>query len=117
MNRLKVIRVNDDGITFENGSYLTSNHDSDCCESHQLNFQELTLSDFEGLKFDLTNEKFFNRVDGYGIELLPLHGHPVRIAGHGSNNGYYSTQLDLVVTHPDRTRKVYNITECQDIQG
>ena len=115
MNKLKVVKVGQYGIVFDNGLELSSNHDQDCCEHHELYFKDLTLADFEGLEFDLTNENFFKRVDGYGIELLPLNGHPVRVAGHGNNNGYYSDQLDLVLSGKD-FNKVFDITECQDIE-
>ena len=120
MNRAKVVKVGDYGITFDNGLSLSSNHDSDCCESHELYFKDLVLGDFGGLEFDLTDEKFFKRVDGYGIELLPLVGWPVRVAGHGYNNGYYSDKLDLVLEGKldgKDFRKVYNITECQEQHG
>jgi hypothetical protein len=55
------------------------------------------MADFEGLEFDLTNDGFFNRIPDYGIELIPIHGHSVKIAGHGYNNGYYSDQLDMII--------------------
>ena len=115
MNKAKVIKVGDYGITFDNGLELSSEHQQECGENHELYFKDLALADFEGLEFDLSNENFFRRVDGYGIELLPLHGHPVRVAGHGYNNGYYSNQLDLVLSGKD-FNKVFDITECQDMQ-
>lgn len=115
MEKLKVIKVGDYGITFENGLELSSDHNQDCCESHELYFKDLSLKDFEGLEFDLSNDNFFKRVEGYGIELLPIVGLPVRVAGHGYNNGYYSDQLDLVLSGKD-VNKVFNITECQDVQ-
>jgi hypothetical protein len=117
MNKSKVVNVGDYGITFDNGMNLSSNHDSDCCESHELYFKDLSLEDFKGLEFDLSNDNFFKRVEGYGIELLPLVGWPVRVAGHGYNNGYYSNNLDLVLSNGKDFNKVYNITECQDIHG
>jgi len=117
MNKLKVIKI-DDEITFDNGWQLVSYHSQDCCESHDLYFRDLSIQDFDGLEFDLSNDNFFKRVEGYGIELLPLHGHPVRIAGHGSNNGYYSSHIDLSVRDADgNTVKTFDVSECQDIQG
>lgn len=116
MDKLKVVNVKSDVIEFENGFSLYSNHDSDCCESHELYLKDLTLKEFEGLEFNLTNDNFFKRVPGYGIELIPIHGHPVRIAGHGYNNGYYSDQLDLIIKGPENFKKVFNITECQSIE-
>lgn len=117
MNKLKVIKVGDYGITFENGLELSSYHESDCCESHELYFKDLSLNDFEGLEFDLSNDNFFKRVDGYGIELLPLVGWPVRVAGHGYNNGYYSDHLDLILTDGKDFTNKFNITECQEQHG
>lgn len=114
MNKSKVVRVGSFGITFDNGAELSSCHNRDCCESHELYFQDLSLADFEGLEFDLSNDNFFKRVDGYGIELLPIHGHPVRVAGHGYNNGYYSSNMDLLLTNGYET-KTFDISECQDI--
>jgi len=117
MNKLKVIKVGDYGITFENGLELSSNHEGDCCETHELYFKDLSLADFAGLEFDLSNDNFFKRIDGYGIELLPIHGWPVRVAGHGYNNGCYSDKLDLILTNGKDFTKTYNITECQEQHG
>ena len=97
MEKLKVVSIGSDAIVFENGVKLYSNHDSDCCESHELTLSDLTMADFEGLEFDLTNDGFFKRIPDYGIELIPIHGHSVKIAGHGYNNGYYSDQLDMII--------------------
>lgn len=112
----KVIKLNSESIEFDNGSILSSNHDSDCCETHYLSFGDLTISDFDGLQFDLSSDSFFNRIDGYGIELIPILGHSVKVPGYGYNNGYYSSQLDLVLTS-GKDVKVFDITECQVIEG
>lgn len=102
-------------LRFDDGSTLTSHHDSDCCEQHYLSAENLTLADFEGLEFDLSGEKFFERVDGYGIRLVPLSGHPVSVPGYCSNNGYYSTQLALVLRRGSGERVEYDISECQEL--
>lgn len=116
MNKLKVIKLDSDAIYFENDVKLYSNHDSDCCESHELYIKDLTMLDFEGLEFDLTNDNFFKRIPDYGIELIPIKGHSVKIAGHGYNNGYYSDNLDLILTNGKDFTKTYDITECQDVE-
>lgn len=115
MDKIKVIKIESEMITFDNGVQLYSNHDTDCCEHHYLKFDDLTLSDFEGLEFNLSNDDFFKRIPGYGIELIPIHGHSVRVPGYGSNNGYYSDNLGLVISDErGKTIMEYNITECQD---
>lgn len=115
LDKLKVVKVNSDSIEFENGIRLYSNHDQDCCESHFLSFDDLTIDDFKDLKFDLTNDNFFERISEYGIELVPIRGHSVKVPGYGSNNGYYSSHLDLIVTDDKDFKKEFNITECQEI--
>lgn len=114
MNKVKVIKVDSDIIEFDNGILLYSDHDQDCCENHYLSMSDLTLSDFDELEFDLSTDNFFNRIDGYGIELIPIHGHSVKIPGYGSNNGYYSSNLSLILTNNKDFCKEYDITECQD---
>lgn len=111
----KVIKVDEETIGFDNGLMLYSDHNQDCCESHYLSFRDLTIEDFEGLEFDLSNDSFFERAVGYGIALLPVKGHPVRVPGYGYNNGYYSTNLTLVLSDNKTFTKRFDITECQVI--
>lgn len=112
---LKVIKIDSDCIEFDNGTILSSNHESDCCESHYLDFSDLTLDDFQNLEFNLLNDNFFTRIEDYGISLNPIKGHSVKIPGYGYNNGYYSSDLTLVLTGGG-INKTYDITECQDIE-
>lgn len=109
----KVIKVND-GLEFDDGYKLCSHHDQDCCENHYLDFEHIKLEDFEGLEFDLSNDNFFTRIPDYGIALNPIKGFPVRIPGYGSNNGYYSSNLSLILTK-DREERTYEIDDCQVI--
>jgi hypothetical protein len=114
MKNLKVVKLDGDEVVFENDIRLSSDHQQDCCESHYLSFNDLTIEDFEGLEFDLSDDKFFNRIEDYGIELVPLKGYTVKVPGYGSNNGYYSSHLDLVLTDGKDFNKTFDITECQD---
>ncbi|HTE34061.1 MAG TPA: hypothetical protein VK666_26960 [Chryseolinea sp.] len=111
----KLIEKTDEFLLFEGGIKLYSEHESDCCEHHWLSFDDLTLEDFKGLDFDFTNDNFFKKIEDYGIELFPVVGHSVKIPGYGSNNGYYSSNLTLLVEDENGTRKEYDISECQEI--
>ena len=117
MDKVKVTKIARDSLTFNNGVRLYSNHDSDCCEHHYLSLADLSMQDFDGLEFDISGEDFFERLDGYGIALKPINGHPVRIPGYGYNNGYYSAQLDLILTNGKGFQKVFDVSECQVIEG
>jgi len=116
MKNLKVVSIQENGLTFESGIELFSAHTQDCCEEHYLSFEHISLSDFEGLEFDFTNNEFFTRIKGFGISLNPVNGFPVRIPGYGSNNGYYSSYLELIVSQYGFEWKRFNITECQDYE-
>lgn len=111
----KVIEVNQEEIKFDNGLRLYSNHDPECCESHYLHFGDLKKEDFEDLEFDLTNDNFFSKIADYGIELIPVKGYSIKIAGYGFNNGYYSSELELVLTDGKEFRR-YDISDCQEIE-
>ncbi len=115
MGNTKVVKINEESLEFDNGVELLSDHYQDCCEHHWLSFEDLSMDDFEELEFDLESDGFFERVEGYGIRLIPVHGHPVSVAGYGSNNGYYSDQLDLVLLDNGKIMKRFDITDCQDI--
>lgn len=114
MKELKVVELFDEGLKFDNGISLYSEHDTDCCERHYMSTSDLTLEDFEGLEFDLSNDNFFERIEGYGIALKPINGFPIRIPAYGDNNGWYSSNLSLVISGEDGFKKIYDITECQD---
>lgn len=110
----KVIYVDKDVVRFDDKSELSSDHDQDCCENHYLDFSNHTLADFAGLEFDLSSDGFFEKVDGYGIRLVPVEGHPISVPGYGYNNGYYSANLTLLLERPGSVQK-FDITECQEI--
>jgi hypothetical protein len=110
---MKVIKVLGE-LVFEDGTRLYSNHNQDCCENHYLDFDYVSMDDFEGLNFNLSNDNFFETIDGYGIHLIPTNGISVPIPGYGSNNGYYSSNLELVLMLPNGTSRIYDISDCQD---
>ena len=112
----KVIYVDSNVVRFDDKSELSSDHNQDCWEHHYLDFSNLTLADFSGLEFDLSSDKFFEKVEDFGIRLVPVVGHPISVPGYGSNNGYYSANLSLVLERPSGTT-TFNITECQEVSG
>ena len=116
VKKCKVVKIDSDIIEFDNGIRLYSKHNQDCCESHYLFLDDLTMADFEGLLFDLSTDSFFERIEDFGIALKPSNGHPVRIPGHGYNNGYYSSNLTLVLSKEGVVIKTFDITKCQVIK-
>lgn len=119
LKKIKVIKINKDKdeIEFENNIKLFSDHFQECCEYHYLYLNDLTLEDFEGLEFDLSNDNFLRKIDGYGIELIPIRGHSVKIPAYGENNGCYSSELLLILKKGENFRRIFDISECQKIKS
>lgn len=117
MKNLKIVSLDktSDIIEFDNGIKIYSYHNQDCCENHWLSMKDLDFEDLKFLEFDLSNDDFFERIEGYGIALKPLNGFPVRIPGYGSNNGYYSSYLSLIVEGENFERK-YDVSDCQEYE-
>ncbi len=117
--KIKEINKNKEGldsqIVFKNGYILNSYHECDCCEYHWLEFSDIEESDYKGLEFDLSNDNFFTRIPGYGIQLNALNNFPLRIPGYGNNNGYYSDDLSLILMDNKGNRKIYDVSDCQKI--
>ena len=109
----RIIRI-DGGIIFDDGYSLYALHEQDCCEDHYLDFSDINFEDVKDLEFDLTKDDFFERIPDYGIALKSTNNFPLRIPGYSSNNGYYSSNLTLVLENRDKKiLKEYDIEECQ----
>lgn len=113
----KVVKIDSYSITFSNGLVLSALHDmkqeiEHCdCETHYLGFGDLDLDDFKNLEFDLSGDTFFNRIRNYGIELIPIRGHSVKVAGYGCIDAWYTDGLVLVLSGGNFVKK-FDITEC-----
>jgi hypothetical protein len=111
MNIQTVIKVlGREHILFTGGYELYSTHERDCCEDHWVDFSE--SDDIIGLKVDLDSD-FVNKIEGYGIEIIPVEGtsHPVRVPGYGGNNGYYSSNLTLNLSLGNKVVKEWDLIE------
>ena len=63
--------------------------------------------------FNVINNNFFTRIPDYGIQLNATNNFPLRIPGYGSNNGYYSDNLTLILKDNFKEQKTFDITDCQ----
>lgn len=114
---MKIINFDHDSITFDNGTIISANHKYDCCEHHYLEFEHLKKEDITSLTFTPTKSGFpeINLIEDYGIELIPNNDHPLRIPGYGHNNGYYSSNLSLIMENKEGFKTTTDISKCQDI--
>ena len=113
-------------VIFENGYTLYSEHNQDCCEWHYLDFTMLknyNIGTATGQKINIYEQEFdfskgipFKKVDGVGILLIDTQGNKYLINGYGYNNGYYSDEIELVLTKGRLVKYRYDVTECQEWQ-
>jgi hypothetical protein len=104
-------------LIFSDGTVLSSYHKQNCSEEHFLDFTHLTSEDFAYIDFNLSKDDFFNRIPNFGIEICPKFdddGWPIKIPAYGRNNGYYTSDLSLVL-EKNGMKLIYDITECQEI--
>ena len=104
----------EDGIEFSDGSHLFSHHQEDCCEYHYADFNYVSLEDFEGMLFDTSSLDFIIPVPEYGFRMKAVCGQEVSVPCYGENNGYYSTNLTLVLSK-DGKQQHLDISDCQEI--
>ena len=61
-------------------------------------------------------DTFFEKVEGYGIRLLAKGQHPIAVPGYGDNNGYYGTNIDLIVMKNNKVIFCEDVSSCQVIR-
>ena len=121
---MKIKTIEEERVTFDDGSVLESYHETDCCEYHYLDFNLLknynvstktgkTINIYEQ-EFDFSNGVTFKRVDKVGILLFDVDENGYLINGYGVNNGYYSDEIILVYKNGKEEHR-YDVTECQKV--
>lgn len=121
----KITEIKSDAIIFDDGYVMTSDHCSDCCEHHWLDFSNLATCNIGTVtgksiniyeqEFDFSNGINFRKVEGVGILLYDTEGNKYLINGYGKNNGYYGTDIDLVLYKGRMLKYEYDVSECQEI--
>jgi hypothetical protein len=107
---VKVTGINEgNGLTFSDGTTITDYHEQDCCESvyadwGQLNDQLITEDD--------TKELVISGNPLIGIVLNGKYAVPC----YNEQNGYYSSDLQLVIKQPGKPDFILDISEYVEDQ-
>lgn len=90
---MKIAKVSEDRVTFDNGNYIDYDHSPDCCECNYADFSILTENlvhynyDFdENLNFEFIGDEGFR----FGSD-----GRWIFVPCYSEQNGYYSTDIDI----------------------
>jgi len=93
---MKIKEITDFHILFDDGTKITDYHEQDCCE--------YVYADFEQLKTTAIMNEVFKREDLLNMVGVKDNGIKLKsymIPCYNEQNGYYSDQLELIVTFPD----------------
>lgn len=88
--QVTIVKIEEESIELSDGTNIYSFHDQDCCEHH--------WADFSVLEVNPDHKNPFDKLDFKGVEGLGFLMNGMLVNGYGDNNGYYSSNLDLVVT-------------------
>lgn len=89
---MKIKEVNDEFIVFEDGSYITYDHEQDCCECNYADFRQLEETALE-TEFDVEN-MVFEVVEDSGFR-FGNEGKMFFVPCYSDQNGYYSSDVDI----------------------
>lgn len=88
---MKIEKITEDGILFDNGKLIYSDHFQSCCENNYADFKQL---DDLGRDYDFEEDLRFEKVDGYGFRFGDKH-RMFFIPCYSEQNGYYSDEVEI----------------------
>src|SRR5687767_5287864 len=105
---MKLVTIDEEKLTFDDGTMITYDHYQDCCEHVYADFKQLQDTsiwdeDFDELVIEGVPDSGL-RVNGYFIPC------------YNNQNGYYSSGLELIVTHPNSPKITIDISEYVEDQ-
>lgn len=117
---MKITKWDDDCIYFSDGSTITYDHINDCCENNWADFSvlELFYQQEEFVDFDIIPVEECGFVLSLRFAREPIspgsqwyydyaQSKKILIPCYSDQNGYYSTDLTIIVHHPDGTSNNY----------
>ncbi|NCC41602.1 MAG: hypothetical protein EOM21_19720 [Gammaproteobacteria bacterium] len=110
--RKMLVDYKEDRATFDDGTYLESHHDQDCCENHWLDFSTLKGQGAEWAMFpehlvdmfDVTERDVPNLIKEDWISFVTMkdsRGYVYTLTIYNSNNGYYGTDVTVIMRDKD----------------
>jgi len=95
----------EDGILFDDGTEITARHYQSCCEHVYADFEQLEDTGFMEAEFH-----------GVSIEVVPNNGFKLNgyfVPCYNRQNGYYGSNLELIIDQPDRPLQFIDLTNAE----
>ena len=105
--KMKIVKVTDSEIVFDNGSEITFSHVQDCCEYNYAAFKQI---EERALEIEFDEKLIFEAVEGYGFRFGSEGTEMFFIPCYSDQNGYYSSDIDILYNN----KKVLNF-ECEEV--
>jgi hypothetical protein len=105
---MKLIKIEENKLTFSDGSTIEDYHESDCCESVYADWKQLQDTDILAREFE---DIKITGVKGSGIK---LNGYFIPCYNH--QNGYYSSDLHLTIKIPGKPDTTVGISDFVEDQ-
>lgn len=118
---MKILYITDEKIIFDNGYILKYYHQQDCCENVYADFEILNtynLSTKTGKEINIKEidfeEDMRHLIEGIkdtGFNMISKIGEKFFIPCYNEQNGYYGSNLELILIKNDRIYESFNISE------
>lgn len=103
---MKIVKVDEDGIYFDNGKAITYWHNQDCCEYNYADFNQI---DDLALKTEFDEDLKFEGIDEAGFR-FGNENKMFFIPCYSEQNGYYSSDIEIYYNDIE----VLNV-ECREV--
>lgn len=90
---MKISKVTEKAIVFDNGNEITYDHNPDCCEWNYADFSIL-IPQTINYNYNFNENLIFKSVEGAGFK-FGSEGHWIFIPCYSEQNGYYSSDIDI----------------------
>jgi hypothetical protein len=108
---MKIVKIDYDGLSFDNGTTISHYHSQDCCENVYADWASLKDQFLDGVEFkDVVIEK----IAGSGFRLVAANKNAYFVPCYNIQNGYYSNNLSLIIKSPGGEVKEVDITDCTE---
>lgn len=104
---MKIKFITEEEIVFEDGRTITYHHDQDCCER--------VYADFMAVEDGIKDHEFKN-ISIVGVKNAGFKLNGYFIPCYNSQNGCYSSDLELIINYPDGRRLIQDISEFVEDQ-
>ena len=108
---MRIEAVTNQYIIFNNGNFITFDHEQDCCECNYADFSILNPNVIN-YNYDFDEDLVLEFVDNEGFK-FGNKGHMIFIPCYSEQNGYYSTNIEIF--YLKRKGPWYNIKEHKEM--